>query len=126
MTEPVDINSGLTEVQIEAARQLACGCKACDVADEVGVDESTISRWRRKPAFAALVQRITADAHSEVIGRMGEMLHLALDVIEESLRYPDPTIRLRGAVAVLNASGITRMMKASAQTTDVDVNEGTG
>ncbi|QVL46678.1 MAG: hypothetical protein KFB96_12935 [Thiocapsa sp.] len=121
MAEAVDIENGLTEVQIEAARLLACGCKATDVASECGVDESTISRWRRKPAFAALVQRITSDAHLEVVGRMGELLHLALDVIEESLRYPDPSIRLRGAVALLNVSGLGRTMKVSAPIAPGDI-----
>ncbi|EGV19029.1 phBC6A51 family helix-turn-helix protein [Thiocapsa marina] len=121
MTEPVDIDTGLTEAQIRAAHLLAQGCKACDVADEAGVDESTVSRWRRKPAFAALVQSITAEAHQEIVGRMAELLHRSLDVIDEMLSYRhDPNIKLRAAIALLNASGITRMMKASAQTAEVD------
>jgi hypothetical protein len=124
MTEPVDIESGLTEAQIRAAHLLAGGWKACDVAEDIDVDESTVSRWRRKPAFIALVQSITAEAHQEIIGRMAELLHRSLDVIEEMLSYRhDPNIKLRAAVALLNASGITRMMKTSAQTAEVDANE---
>jgi hypothetical protein len=127
MSDPVDITNGLTEAQTRAAHLLAGGWKATDVADDIGVDESTVSRWRRKPAFIALVQSITAAAHQEVIGRMGEMLHLALDVIESALQYRhDPNVRLRAAVALLNVSGIGRTMKASAPTATVDPDEAAG
>ncbi|MBK1643590.1 hypothetical protein CKO25_02735 [Thiocapsa imhoffii] len=115
MTDAIDITSGLTEAQTEAANLIAQGVKAVDVAEAVGVDESTVSRWRRKAPFAALVQRINSEAHLEVIGRMTDLTNRALDVLEDLLDYRhDPGVKLRAAIAIVNASGITRMTRASA------------
>lgn len=127
MAEAVDINSGLTEVQIEAARQLAVGCKAVDVAEALGVDESTVSRWRRKPAFIAAVQAVHAEANAEVIGRMADLTHRALDVLEALLEYRhDPNLKLRAALGIIGASGITRMTKTAAPTAAVGTEEAAG
>lgn len=127
MTDAIDISTGLTEQQIEAARLIAQGCKAVDVADMVGVDESTISRWRRKAPFTALVQQISTEAHLEVVGRMADLTGRALDVLEGLLEYrADPGVKLRAAIAIINASGITRMSRAAAPTVPGDVGEAAG
>lgn len=127
MTEPVNLSSGLTDEQHEAARQIAVGCKAVDIAEALGCDESTISRWRRKAAFIAAVQAVHAEANAEVIGRMADLTHRALDVIESALEYRhDPNVRLKAAVALLNVSGLGRTMKASAQIASVDADEAAG
>jgi transposase-like protein len=127
MTEPVAIESGLTEAQSRAAHLIAQGWKTVDIAEDLGVDESTISRWRRKAAFAALVQSVNAEANQELVGRMADLLHRLLDVIEELLEYRhNPTIKLRAAIALLNELGLGRTMKAAAQADVVDPSEAAG
>jgi transcriptional regulator with XRE-family HTH domain len=127
MAEAIDIDSGLTEAQTRAAQLIAKGWKACDVAEDLGVDESTISRWRRKAAFAALVQTINAEANQEIVARMSDLLLRSLDVIEELLDYRhNPNVKLRAAIALLNVSGLNRTMRAAAQTDVVDPSEAAG
>jgi transposase-like protein len=119
----INIDSALTEAQERAALLLASGAKACDVADEIGVDESTVSRWRRKAAFVARVKAHQADAQAEIMARMGDLVHEALDVIETLLVYPhDKNLQLRAAGLILTAAGVSRMSRASA-TAQADVDE---
>ena len=47
----------LTPRQISAARLLVLGRCGRDVARELGVEEHTVTRWRRLPAFAAELAR---------------------------------------------------------------------
>lgn len=118
---------GLTDPQREGARLMAQGYKQRDIAETVGVDEATVSRWKRRPAFVALVQAIHAEANAEIIGRMADLTHRALDVCESLLEYRhDPGLKLRAAIAIINASGITRMSKAAAPTAPGDVTEAAG
>ena len=48
---------GLSARQVAAARLLALGRSGRAVATEVGVEEHTVTRWRRAPAFVAEVRR---------------------------------------------------------------------
>ena len=119
MTEHINLDTGLTDAQQAAARYLSEGVKAVDVAETLGVDESTISRWRRKPKFVAAMASITADANRELVGRLAELTHKAFDVLDEALDYRhDRAIKLRAAIAIINASGVTRMSRTAASSTE--------
>ncbi len=114
---------GLTDPQREGARLMAAGYKQRDIAEAVCVDEATVSRWKRRPAFIALVQAIHAESNAELAARMAELVDKALDVCESLLEYRhDPNLKLRAAIAIINASGITRMTRA-AQTAPGDASE---
>ena len=124
MIETVNLDTGLTDAQTAAARYLVEGVKAVDVAEILEVDESTISRWRRKPQFVALMASIAADANRELVGRMVELTHKALDVLDEALDYRhDPNIKLRAAIAIINASGVTRMSRTAASASSTEAIE---
>jgi transposase-like protein len=115
MSDTVSLDTGLTEQQEVAALLLASGAKAVDVADELGIDESTVSRWRRKAAFIARIKAHQADAQAEIMARMGDLVHEALDVVESLLTYPhDKSLQLRAAGLILSAAGVSRMSRASA------------
>ncbi|SDX69145.1 helix-turn-helix domain-containing protein [Thiocapsa roseopersicina] len=122
MTEPVNLMTGLTDQQTRAARLLAEGRAAVEVAQAVGVDESTISRWRRKAPFGALVQAFHAKANIEVMGRMTDLTNRALDVLDSLLtNSSNHSVRLRAAVAILSASGISRQIRGSMPNGSLDV-----
>lgn len=56
-TKPSSCVASLSSRQVAAARLLALGRHGRAVAAEVGVNEHTITRWRRMPAFADEVRR---------------------------------------------------------------------
>ena len=114
---------GLTDPQREGAQLMAQGYKQRDIAEAVGVDEATVSRWKRRPAFIALVQAIHAESNAELAARMGELTHRALDVLEAALEYRhDPRVGMKAAIALLQLSGVGRMTRA-AQTAPGDASE---
>jgi len=100
---------GLTDQQREGARLAATGWRGVDIAEHVGVAQETVSRWRKKPEYAAAVEAILTEARLEVAGRMADLTDKALDVIEDTLdsKY-DRRVKLRAAIAVLQLSGVGR------------------
>jgi FixJ family two-component response regulator len=56
-TNPTPQSSQLSPRQVAAARLLILGRCGRDVARELEVEEHTITRWRRMPAFRAEIQR---------------------------------------------------------------------
>lgn len=63
-----DINIGiveLTEIQLRAARLMAMGEPYKDIAQELGVDRTTLYRWRKLSAFSSELSRLTDAAVEE-------------------------------------------------------------
>jgi hypothetical protein len=104
---------GLTDQQREGARLAAAGWRGVDIAEHLDVAPETVSRWRKKPEYIAAIEAILSEARSEVAGRMVEMTDKALDVLDGMLdiRYHS-SLRLRAAIALLQISGIGRVMSA--------------
>ncbi|HSO82196.1 hypothetical protein [Thiocapsa sp.] len=58
---------------------------------------------------------------------MADLTHRALDVLEALLEYRhDPNLKLRAALGIIGASGITSMTKAAAATSSADAGEAAG
>lgn len=111
---PVGIESGLTNQQQKGAELAAAGWSGVDIADELGVRQETVSRWRKLPAWQAEYERILSEARAELAGRIMELSSAALDRLADLLDYPhDPGVRLRAAVAVLQIAGAGRVMSGA-------------
>lgn len=94
--------------QLKAVAALAGGATIAASAVAAGVDRSTVYRWMAADAiFAAELNRVRRDQADAI---RGELRGLAADAIK-TLRhlvtssYVPPAVRLRAAVAALEAAG---------------------
>ena len=100
---------GLTDQQREGARLAAAGWRGVDIAEQLGVAQETVSRWRKKPEYVAAIEAILSEARLAVAGRMADLTDKALDVVEDTLDYKyDRRVKLRAAIALLQLSGVGR------------------
>jgi len=84
------VENGLSEVQLRAARLIAMGMGYMDVATELGVNRTTLYRWRMSPAFSEQVSRLMASARDgvreRVIRDVTEVKDLVLDALIDVAR----------------------------------------
>ena len=84
------IDNGLSEAQLRAARLIAMGMGYKDVATELGVNRTTLYRWRRSPAFSEQVSRLMSSAREgvreRVIRDVAEVKDLVLDTLIDVAR----------------------------------------
>jgi transposase-like protein len=83
-----DINIGiveLTEIQLRAARLMAMGEPYKDIAQELGVDRTTLYRWRRLSAFSSELSRLTEAAVEEGRSRVVRDVSEINDIILSTL-----------------------------------------
>lgn len=100
----------LDEVQIRAARMIAMGVPYNDVAEQVNVTRITLYRWRKQPAFAEELSRLTQEASQE------SREHLVRDISEIN----DIILGTLLDVAQNDSSGGARVSAARALTELVD------
>ena len=60
----------LTHRQMDAVHLFCRGLLASEVAKELGVSESTVRGWLRKPLFQRITQSLIAEAQERHIRRM--------------------------------------------------------
>jgi len=109
--EAVNIADGLTDQQRRGAELAAAGWAGVRIAEELGVRQETVSRWRKLPSWQAAVDAIAGEVRAEVSGRMMELAQRALDELEELIHYRvDSSIRLRACISVLQLSGVGRAL----------------
>lgn len=89
-----DAGASLTMPQRAAIELLISGVSVTEVAKSVGVNRSTIARWKREDAFAHEYAIRTQEALTELRARMPGMLNMAIDVLQTQLREGDPGIAL--------------------------------
>jgi transposase-like protein len=95
--------------QMRAIELYAQGSTDAEVATELGVERSTVWRWRTQDrTFRSTLRRVHAEATGAGTARLESLVERALDVIASTLadeRVP-PAVRLRAAEAVLARTGI--------------------
>jgi hypothetical protein len=105
---------GLTKQQREGARLAAAGWRGVDIAKHLDVAPGTVSRWREKPEYVAVIEAIVAEAQAAVGRRMADLTNKALDVIDEMLDYRyDQRMKLQAALVVLRIASAGRAFSAS-------------
>lgn len=113
--QPDSRESALDERQARAVVLLTQGRTGIETAREVGVDPTTLRRWRRSPSFVAAVSEAQGEAIEAAQVRLGGLLDGALSAIESVLADPAAphAARLRAAELVLN-----RVLDAAAKTAE--------
>jgi hypothetical protein len=77
------------------------GTSDADVADAVGVDRTTIFRWRNTVAFAREIDRQRRLRRERADNRLQSMLGDAVEVLKKQLESADPRLAVRAAHILL-------------------------
>lgn len=92
---------GLTAQQWQAVSLLVAGRRQVDVAQELGVTEETVSRWKTLPTFTAALNMGVRDAYEGTLGKVRTVAQDALDVLQDLLKSQDERVRLSAALSML-------------------------
>ena len=98
-------NTALTAQQIEAAQALFDGQQIKAIAERLGVDRRTISRWRDLPAFQDALGELAAaeiSAARQVIAKAAGKAAQALVGLLDTTGQKSAAARVRAAVEILN------------------------
>ena len=92
----------LNENQLLAVQLVAQGRSGKEIAQELSVTEETISRWKKQPAFIALVNDLLGQLRDTTQQKMRNLVLFALEIIEKELFNENNKNRVNIALKVLN------------------------
>jgi hypothetical protein len=104
----------LGEKQKNAVALLLQGLSDEQVAARVGVDRTTIFRWRKSIPFARELDRQRKILWQQSAARLQSMVEPALDILRGQLTSDDPKLRLRAAAILLRFATPSRLAPSSA------------
>ncbi len=96
------MSKNLNENQLLAVQLVAQGKSGKEIAKELSVTEETISRWKKQPAFIALVNDLLGQLRDTTQQKMRNLVLLALEILEKELFNEDTKNRVNIALKVLN------------------------
>ncbi len=96
------MSKNLNENQLLAVQLVAQGKSGKEIAKELSVTEETISRWKKQPAFIALVNEILGQLRDTTQQKMRNLVLLALEILEKELFNENNKNRVNIALKVLN------------------------
>ena len=79
------MSKNLNENQLLAVQLVAQGRSGKEIAQELSVTEETISRWKKQPAFIALVNELLGQLRDTTQQKMRNLVLLALEILEKEL-----------------------------------------
>ena len=97
----------LSQSQMAAVAAITAGCSITGAASRAGIDRSTIYLWLKQAAFVAELNRAKMEQVQLVKDELRALAVDATRTLRDLLTAPEtpPTIRLRAAVAVIQAVG---------------------
>ena len=96
------MSKNLNENQLLAVQLVAQGRSGKEIAQELSVTEETISRWKKQPAFIALVNDLLGQLRDTTQQKMRNLVLLALEILEKELFNESNKNRVNIALKVLN------------------------
>ena len=90
--------------QAQTIGLLVAGVSILEAADQVGVDASTIHRWRKTPAFRASLNQATGDVLGASVALAVNARYKAVQTLVDELTNPDstPADRISAAKVILS------------------------
>ena len=87
-----------------AATMSAAGLTGARIAQELGISESTVSRWRQRADFQAIQNAILKDAVETASNRLRSLTLQAVGILRDTMNDPKATHcdRIRAATAILD------------------------
>ena len=96
------MSKNLNESQLLAVQLVAQGRSGREIAKQLGVTEETVSRWKKQPAFIAMVNDLLGQLRDTTQQKMRNLVLLALEILEKELSNKDNKNRVNIALKVLN------------------------
>ena len=96
------MSKNLNENQLLAVQLVAQGRSGKEIAQELSVTEETISRWKKQPAFIALVNDLLGQLRDTTQQKMRNLVLLALEILEKELSNEGNKNSVNIALKVLN------------------------
>src|SRR5687768_12465262 len=90
--------------QERVAVLIAAGRTVKDAVGECGVGERTAHTWLDDPAYRAYVAELRGRLLNQAVGKLADAATKAAEELANLLGDPKPAIRLRAAVAILDAA----------------------
>jgi transcriptional regulator with XRE-family HTH domain len=89
---------------LRAAALAAAGVSQAKIAQELGVSESTISRWKKRTDYQAARNGILKDAVETASNRLRSLTLQAVGILRDTMNDPKATHcdRIRAATAILD------------------------
>lgn len=105
---PATFSTTLDERQLRAVALIAEGRALVEVAKEVGVDRTTIWKWRNSTGFAKALSDAMSSGLEAAKSRIAALREKSLDVIESILDDvgAPPAVRLKAVEMVWSRSGL--------------------
>ena len=98
------MSKNLNENQLLAVQLVAQGKSGKEIAKELSVTEETISRWKKQPAFIALVNEILGQLRDTTQQKMRNLVLLALEILEKELFNENSLVQLQKKTCFMIAS----------------------
>ena len=76
-------------------------------AQEAGISEATLRRWRRNPQFQAELERLSSELAETTTQELRSTIVHGFKVINEPMEDSDPMVRLRAARVAITLGGRT-------------------
>ena len=96
------MSKNLNENQLLAVQLVVQGRSGKEIAKELSVTEETISRWKKQPAFIALVNELLEQLRDTTQQKMRNLVLTALEILEKELCNESNKNRVNIALKVLN------------------------
>ena len=96
------MSKNLNENQLLAVQLVAQGRSGKEIAQELSVTEETISRWKKQPAFIALVNDLLGQLRDATQQKMRNLVLLSLEILEKELFNEGNKNRVNIALKILN------------------------
>lgn len=77
-----------------------------DIANQLGVTERTLRRWRDRPGFAAELERARQDTLDDQMARLMAILPIAVDKLGEALESKADTPRMKAIELLAKWTGL--------------------
>jgi Helix-turn-helix of insertion element transposase len=103
----------LSERQRNAVPLLLQGLSDEQVAAQVGVERTTLFRWRKSIPFARELDRQRKILWQQSASKLQSMVQPALDILRAQLNDTDPKVRIRAAALLLRFATPSRLAPAS-------------
>ena len=99
----------LSQRQLNAIDLLLQGHGDAQVALQVGVDRTTVFRWRRNARFVKQLEEFRELLWRQSQARLEALLEPALDVLQHQIGSEDPKTALRAAAVLLRTATPSRL-----------------
>ena len=100
----------LNNNQLIAIQLVAQGKTGKFISGHLNVAEETISRWRKKPEFIALVNEMLKQLRNSTQQKMRNILFLSLEILEKELIKENSSVNINLALKIVQNYKITNLI----------------